>query len=250
MGQKSVVNERQRQEEIKKKISWACATLNDLEVASHHTLGLEKILVQSVDQGFPPNTHETEQLRMCVKSFGPVSETFKLAADQCVESLVSVLKSRIRAIVTDAVGGDHVGSHAAAGFSSVIGGGGIAKVSSDRHAVRMNYDLNEEAYQLLEVSESYISRLCSSLDEILVPLCQYLAPRLADALVLGVLGTVSKRLEVSLKKVRSETRTIFEGLIKWLFPNVNPTSRVQSRFTALGALSMDSDMRDLVNYGK
>jgi conserved oligomeric Golgi complex subunit 4 len=201
MGQKNVMEERHRQEEIKKKISWACATLNDLEVASQHAQGLEKLLVQSVNQGFPPNTHETEQLRMCVKSFGPVSETFKLAANQLVESLVSVLKPRIRSIVTDAVGGDHVGSHAAAGFSSVISGGG--KGSMDRHAVRMNYDLDEEAYQLLEVSESYISRLCSSLDELIVPLRLYLAPRLADALVLGVLATVSKRLEVSLKKVRT-----------------------------------------------
>lgn len=203
-GQKNVVEERERQEEIKMKIAWACATLNDLEVASHHTQGLEKLLTQSVDQGFPPNTHETEQLRMCVKSFGPVSDAFKLAAYQSVESLDLILKPRIRAIVTDAVGGDHVGSHAASGFSSVIGGGGMAKGTTDRHAVRMNYDLNEEAYQLLEVSESYVSRLCSSLDEIIVPLCRYLAPRLADALVLGVLGTVCKRLEVSLKKVSTK----------------------------------------------
>lgn len=214
------LEERQRQADIQQGIAWACATLNDLEVAAQHTQALERLLTQNVEQGFPPNTHETEQLLMCVKSFGPVAEMFTLASDQSVESLVSILKPRIRAIVTDAVGGDHGGSHATGGFSSVIGG---SKASTDRHAVRMNYDLDEEAYQLLEVSESYISRLCSSLDEILVPLCRYLAPRLADALVLGVLGTVSKRLEVSLKKCR---------------------------FTALGALSLDSDMRDLLNYAK
>jgi hypothetical protein len=201
VGGATADDERKRQAEVRAGIARACAAINDLEVAAQHTQGLERILTKSVDQGFPPNTHETEQLRMCVKSFGPVSESFKLASDQAVESLVSVLKPRIRAIVTDAVGGDHAGSHAAAGFSSVIGGGGIAKGSTDRHAVRMNYDLDEEAYQLSEVSESYISRLCTSLDEILVPLCQHLAPRLADLLVLGVLDTVSKRLEVSLKKV-------------------------------------------------
>lgn len=197
------VDERQRQIEIQEAISWCCATLNDLEVAAQHTRELERLLSQSVDRGFPPNTHETEQLRMCVLSFGPVADMFSLASDEAVESLVSVLKPRIRAIVTDAVGGDHGATHGAGGgFSSVIGGGGMAKSSADRHAVRMNYDLNEEAYQLLEVSESYISRLCTQLDEILVPLCRYLAPRLADGLVLGVLDTVSKRLEVSLKKVR------------------------------------------------
>jgi conserved oligomeric Golgi complex subunit 4 len=212
--------ERKRQAEIQQGIAWACATLNDLEVAAQHTQELERLLAQSVTQGFPPNTHETEQLSMCVKSFGPVAEMFTMASDQSVESLVSILKPRIRAIVTDAVGGDHGGSHTTSGFSSVIGG---SKSGSDRHAVRMNYDLDDEAYHLLEVSESYISRLCTSLDEILVPLCRYLAPRLADLLVLGVLGTVSKRLEVSLKKCR---------------------------FTALGALSLDSDMRDLLNYAK
>lgn len=212
--------ERKRFAEVQQKIAWACATLNDLEVAAHHTKELERILTQGVQQGFPPNTHETEQLSMCVKSFGPVAEMFTLASDQAVESLVSILKPRIRAIVTDAVGGDHGGSHSTSGFSSVIGG---SKSGGDRYAVRMNYELDDEAYQLLEVSESYISRLCVSLDEILVPLCQYLAPRLADLLVLGVLGTVCKRLEVSLKKCR---------------------------FTALGALSLDSDMRDLLNYTK
>jgi hypothetical protein len=198
----SKIDEKRRQDEIREGIAWACATLNDLEVAAHHTQGLERLLLSSVDQGFPPNTHETEQLRMCVKSFGPVAEAFKLSADQTIESLVSVLKPRIRAIVTDAVGSDHGASHVSGGFSSVIGGGGIAKGTTDRHAVRMHYDLDEEAYHLLEVSESYISRLCTSLDEILVPLSHCLAPRLADELVLGVLGTVSKRLEVSLKKVR------------------------------------------------
>ena len=89
---------------------------------------------------------------MCVKSLSPVAEVFKLAASNAIESLVGVLKPRIRAIVTDAVGGD--GSGAAGGFSVM----GAAK-ATDRHHVRMNYNLDEDAYQLLEVSEGYISRL-------------------------------------------------------------------------------------------
>jgi hypothetical protein len=43
---------------------------------------------------------------------------------------------------------------------------------------------------------------CTCVDELILPLCSHLAPRLSDELVLGVLGTVAKRLEVSLKKVR------------------------------------------------
>jgi hypothetical protein len=50
------------------------------------------------------------------------------------------------------VGGDHLGPGAAA---FALGGTKVA----DRHMVRMNYDLDEEAYHLLEVSEGYISRL-------------------------------------------------------------------------------------------
>ena len=144
-------DEATRRREIERGISWACATLNDLDVAAHHTEELESILSQAVDKGFPPNTHDTEQLRMCVKSLSPVAEVFKMASNNAVDSLVSVLKPRIRAIVSDAVGGDGTGT---AGFS-VMGTGKVA----DRHAVRMNYDLDEEAFQLLEVSEGYISRL-------------------------------------------------------------------------------------------
>ena len=182
-----------RKREIEQGITWACASLNDLDVAALHTQELEKILLEGVEKGFPPNTHETEQLRMCVKSFSPVAEIFKMASNNAIESLVSVLKSRIRAIVTDAVG-DGTGPAA----FNVMGGGKTA----DRHTVRMNYELDEEAYQLLEVSEGYISRLCTCLDDLILPLCSHLGPRLSDALILEVLGTVSKRLEASLKKVR------------------------------------------------
>jgi uncharacterized membrane protein YgcG len=146
------VSEATRRQEIQQSIAWACATFNDLDVAAHHTVELESILKQSVERGFPPKTHETEQLHMCVKGLGPVAEIFKMAASNAVESLVGGLKPRIRAIVTDAVGGDH--GSAAGGFS-VMGTG----KTTDRHTVRMNYNLDEDAYQLLEVSEGYISRL-------------------------------------------------------------------------------------------
>lgn len=142
----------QRQLEIQQGIALACATLNDLYVAAQHTAELETILKNQVAKGFPPNTHETEQLQMCVTSLSPVAQVFEVSSKNAVESLVGVMKPRIRAIVTDAVGGDQVG---AAGFTSVMGG----TKAADRHMVRMNYDLDEEAYHLLEVSEGYISRL-------------------------------------------------------------------------------------------
>jgi len=208
------VDKAARRQEIEQGIAWACAALNDLDVAALHTQELEKILAQGVDNGFPPNTHETEQLRMCVKSFNSVAEVFKMASNSAIESLVSVMKPRIRAIVTDAVG-DGAG---AASFA-VMG----SSKATDRHTVRMNYELDEEAYQLLEVSEGYISRLCTCLDELILPLSSHLGPRISDELVMEVLGTIAKRLEVSLKKCN---------------------------FTALGALSLDSDMRDLLNYAK
>lgn len=65
--------------------------------------------------------------------------------------------------------------------------------------------------------------MSSLIDELLGQLRRYLAPRLWDTLLLTVLNTACKRLETSLKKCE---------------------------FTALGALAMDADMRDLVNFVK
>ena len=142
----------QQQEKIQQGIALACATFNDITVAARHCAELEAILKGYVERGFPPNTHETEQLQMCVSSLTPVAQVLELTSKTAIESLVSVLKPRIRAIVSDAVGGDnHISGPA--GFSL-----GTTK-ASDRHMVRMNYELDEEAYQLLEVSEGYISRL-------------------------------------------------------------------------------------------
>lgn len=48
-----------------------------------------------------------------------------------------------------------------------------------------------------------ISR-CTYLDDLILPLCSHLAPNLSDEMILEVLSTVAKRLEVSLKKVRAK----------------------------------------------
>jgi len=64
---------------------------------------------------------------------------------------------------------------------------------------------------------------CSSLDELIEPLRVHLVPKLADDLVIGILGGVSKRLEAAIRK---------------------------SKFTPLGAISLDSDIRYLMNFAK
>jgi len=151
-GAKKKTDLAQQQERIQQGIALACATLNDITVAARHCSDLETILKGQVEKGFPPHAHETEQLQMCVSSLLPVAQLLELSSKTALESLVSVLKPRIRAIVSDAVGGDHHGSGATS-FS--LG----ATKASDRHMVRMNYELDEEAYQLFEVSEGYISRL-------------------------------------------------------------------------------------------
>jgi hypothetical protein len=134
-------------------IATACATLNDLEVAVHHTKHLERLLMDAIDKGYSP--HEAEQLRMCVRSLMPVSESFQAASDGAIESLVSILTTRVRSIVGDAVGSE--GSAASASFmgSSVMGG---AK-AVDRVTVRMNYNLDDAAYQLIQLSEGYMARM-------------------------------------------------------------------------------------------
>lgn len=143
----------ERHKKMQQGIARACATLNDLEVAIHHTKHLERLLMDAIEKGFSP--HEAEQLRMCVKSLTPVSESFQAASDGAVESLVSILTTRVRSIVSDAVGSE--GSSASASFmgSTVMGG---AK-AVDRVAVRMNYNLDDAAYKLLQLSEGYMARM-------------------------------------------------------------------------------------------
>jgi hypothetical protein len=186
-----------------------------MEVAVHHTKNLEKFLTDAVEKGFPAQTHETEALLMCVKGLTNVHEGFQVAADTTIESLESILRPRIRSIVSEAVGSD--GSSTAAFMVSPMGGG----KTDDRGTTGMNYNLDENAYNLVQLSEGYICRTCALLDELMGPLQDCLAPRLWDSLWLHVVGTACKRIESFLRKCH---------------------------FTALGALAFDSDIREWLSY--
>lgn len=201
-----------RQEKMQQGIARACALLNDLDVAAGHAAALETVLLTSIEQGFPASS-EAEQLKLCVKALSTVAESFKAASDTTAESLVGILKPKVRSLVADAVGSD---ASASTSFMS-------SSVGKDRTAARMNYNLNEAAYKLLQLSEGYIARLCASLDELIKPLKLNLSPRLADSLVLGVLGAAAKRLEGSLRRCP---------------------------MTALGALRLDADMREFLAFCK
>ena len=187
--------EESKRREVQMEIAKACATFNDLEIAMQHTRQLETLLLESVEKGFPPNTHETEQLKMCVKSLSPVAEGFQLAADTAVDSLVTVLKQRIGNIVREVVGSE--GGPASAAFMGTMTGG----KAGEKALIKMNYNLDDDSYQLLQLSEGYISRLCSLMDDLISDLQTFLTPRLWDALLLGVVGATCKRLETSLRKV-------------------------------------------------
>jgi hypothetical protein len=93
--------------------------------------------------------------------------------------------------------------------------------STEKVAMRMNYNLDEAAYNLQQLSEGFVMRLLSLLDELAEPVRSKLAGRLCDALLLGVIGTVCKRLETSLRN--------------------------KCEYTGLGALALDSDVRDLLH---
>lgn len=211
---KQKLEEETKRREVQMETAKACATFNDLEIAMSHVRQLETLLSNAIDQGFPPNEHDTEQLRMCVKSLSPVAEGFQLASNTAIDSLVTVLKSRIRSIVSEVAGPE--------GSNTFMGGMGGGK-GGERVVVKMDYDLDDESYQMLQLSEGYMGRLCTLIDELISPLQMYLAPRLWDNLLLGVLGATCKRLETSLRKCQ---------------------------FTSLGAICLDTDMRDLLAYAK
>ena len=225
-GNKNKMEELLRKQKRAESIIRACAMMNDIEVAIHHTKQLESILYKFVDKGFAPNTHETEQLRMCVKALSPVAEAFQLSSNATMEALETMLKPRIRSIVGEAVGSNDTSTFMGAVTTTTLGGSTKSHFGGDHgrsDMMRMNYNLDEDAYNLVQLSEGYVSRLCSLLDELLDPLRKHLAPRLWDILLLQVMSTVCKRLEASLRKCE---------------------------FTALGGLTLDSDMRDLLSYTK
>ncbi|KAL7566547.1 hypothetical protein ACA910_000617 [Epithemia clementina (nom. ined.)] len=207
------------------KVAQACALLNDIHVAVHHTEQLTIMLNEAIAKGFPSNTHATEQLVLCVKSFSTVQDQFRAAADGAIESLESILKPRIRSIVGEAVGSESSSStfivspvmgKQSNASGSMMGGGGAGGSTT-----RMNYNLDEEAYNFLQLSEGYMARLFALLEELVEPLKQYLAPVLWDSLWLNIIGTTAKRLETLLRK---------------------------TNFTAMGALAFDSDVRDFVSF--
>ena len=216
-GQKTAggADEVVRRQKVQDQIGQACAAINDMEVAIHHTKNLEKFLTEAVEKGFPSQTHETEALVMCVKGLSMVQDGLTSASMVTIESLESVLRPRIRSIVSEAVGSE--GSATAAFMVSPMGGG----KADDRGSTGMNYNLDEAAYNMVQLSEGYMARLCSLMDELMGPLREYLAPRLWDSLWLHVIGTASKRIESFVRKCP---------------------------FTALGGLAFDSDMREWLSY--
>jgi hypothetical protein len=223
---KNKMEELLRKQKREEGIIRACAMMNDMEVAVHHTKQLESILNKFIDKGFAPNTHETEQLRMCVKALSPVADAFQVSSNATMEALETILKPRLRSIVSEAVGSNDTSTFMGAVTTTTLGGSTKSHFGGDHgrgDMMRMNYNLDEEAYNLVQLSEGYVSRLCALLDELLSPLRKHLAPRLWDILLLQVMSTVSKRLETSLRKCE---------------------------YTALGGLTLDTDVRDLLSYTK
>jgi hypothetical protein len=200
-------------------VARAAANFNDLEVVADYTKRLEGNFLKEIDSGYPRG-HDTEQLRMCVKGLGGVVESYTQASDRSIEQLISTLSPKVRQIVGDAVGQDGGGASATASNflgSPVLAGGGTIAPSV------LNYDLDDEAFELSQISEGFVVRMCSRLDELIEPLRVHLVPKLSDVLMVGILSGMSKRLEAAIRK---------------------------SKFTPLGAISLDSDVRYIMNFAK
>jgi hypothetical protein len=145
-------------------------------------------------------------------SLSDVMESYQHASKEAAEHLIAILMPRIRSIVNECVGQDSATS------TSFMTSG-----TTTASTVKMEYDLDDNAYEMAQISEGYMSRLCQLFDELMDPLRVHLAPSLADAVLIGIVGGTSKRLEVAIKK---------------------------NKFTPLGALALDSDVRYFVNFVK
>eukprot|EP00557_Chaetoceros_sp_GSL56_P008883 CAMPEP_0176502768 /NCGR_PEP_ID=MMETSP0200_2-20121128/14950_1 /TAXON_ID=947934 /ORGANISM="Chaetoceros sp., Strain GSL56" /LENGTH=961 /DNA_ID=CAMNT_0017901903 /DNA_START=37 /DNA_END=2922 /DNA_ORIENTATION=+ len=197
---------------IEEGIARSCASLNDLEVAIDYTKRLEEKLMSEMQSTFPPGKKATEQLQQCIKELSTVTDAYKSTSQDAAEHLVAIIMPRVRSIVSECVG-----QEATSGTSFMTSGTSVVS------AIRMSYNLDDEAYEFAQISEGYMTRLCLLLDELLDPLKVHLAPALSDSVLLGIIGGASKRLEAAIKR---------------------------SQFTTLGALALDSDIRYFINFVK
>lgn len=179
--------------DVENGIAKACAHLNDLEVGVEYIRKLQDKLNSEMQSSFPPNRPETEQLSLCVQSLSAVVDNFKNASDGAIDHLINILLPRLRSIVNEFIGQEAGGS---TGYTNVLGTGGTSTQN-----VKLNYNLDEKGFEMLQIGESYMTLLCQQVEELLEPLRPFLAPRLSDILVLGVIGNISKRLESAIKKV-------------------------------------------------
>mmetsp|Transcript_25352 Transcript_25352/g.38939 ORF Transcript_25352/g.38939 Transcript_25352/m.38939 type:complete len:1017 (-) Transcript_25352:72-3122(-) len=210
-------------EELRKQtmlgVARATANFNDLEVVADYTKRLEGNFLKEIDSGYPRG-HDTEQLRMCVKGLKGVVESFTQASGRSMEQLISTLLPQVRQIVGDAVGQDGGGTSATA--SNFLGSPVLAGGATIAPTV-LNYELDDESFEMSQISEGFVVRMCSRLDELIDPLRVHLVPKLSDDLLVGILGGMAKRMEASIRK---------------------------SKFTPLGAISLDSDVRYIMNFAK
>jgi hypothetical protein len=135
-------------------VARAVASFNDLEVVADYTKRLEANFLKEIDAGYPRG-HVTEQLRMCVKGLSGVVEAFSQASARSVEELIATLLPRVRQVVNDSVGQDNSSVSAASNFLGTplaVGNASTAKVFLD-------YNLDNAAFELSQISEGYIGRM-------------------------------------------------------------------------------------------
>jgi hypothetical protein len=135
-------------------VARAVASFNDLEVVADYTKRLEANFLKEIDAGYP-RVHATEQLRMCVKGLSGVVESFARASNKAVEELIVILLPRARQIVNDSVGQDGSSSSAASNFL----GTPVLAVGNTSAKVVFDYNMDDAAFELSQISEGYIGRM-------------------------------------------------------------------------------------------
>lgn len=128
-------------------IARSCASLNDLEVAVDYTRRLEGKLIQEMESTFPSGK-KTFQLRQCITSLSTVMEVYQNSSKEAAEQLIAIVVPRVRSIVNECAG-----QESSTSTSFMTGGTAVATT------VQMNYHLDDEAYELAQISEGYMTRL-------------------------------------------------------------------------------------------
>ena len=133
--------------QIENAIARACAAYNDMLIAAQYVNQLKSQFLNEIEDSFPDDELR-DQLRTCISSLDTISKDLDSTIKRSITHLSNQILPRVRTIVNEVVGQESTTS------SSV----GVMSATTATK-VKMNYDLDEDGYELSQAGDGYLQRM-------------------------------------------------------------------------------------------